>query len=993
MHRPLALSLVVLAALTARDAHALVPHDHQEAFGIQGDRVLTFAPQTQARLARQPAWLAFTAGEGAGWEARFDEQQRTPLRMWGAPIDLGPTHDAVQVTKGLLDFVDRHPALLGADSSRLRLRSARFSDALDTWYVDLDVLAGGLPIEGGGITARIRGGRLVMLGAETYPTLTLKSTPRMSQDVAVRSARAGGPASWAPHEELGAEQVAVPVVAPDGELVLRPAWRVESRTKDPVGHWETFVDAQSGKVFGVRDQVRHLTGSVSGEHDVRTVDGQTTVSPMPYVQLFDGVGTFQGDALGRFEALGPVTATLRSPYFRVINAAGDGGALLIEEGSGLFDDASSTPAERTTYVFLHEAHAWGERVAPGVVDERLEARVNLDDTCNAYFDGGVNFFRAGRGCNNTGRIADVVFHEWGHGFHYYSLLAGRYDGSLGEGAADVIAFLQTGDHVIAPFFQTNGRGIRDVRNNRTYPDDYSANEAYVHSNGLIFGGSMWDLWKGLEVEKGTAASKRIVEEVLVGMLKGGPTIVTSYEEAVFADDDDGDLSNGTPNRCAIAEAFGLHGLGPLGNGTPFVAYHEPVKSAPADERIPIRVALDAAAPECFPLVPTTATIHYQVDGGAWERRAMAWLGGEARGTLPPLPEGAMVDYWLEILDDEGNVVTSPTGGEINPFTFRIGDDIAIHCDDFEADDGGYTHELLAGRDTEGANDWAWGRPRGAGGDPSEAASGERVWGNDLGGGRFDGMYQGDKHNRLTSAPLDTRGYEGVFLAYQRWLQVEDGAFDKARVLVNGERVWSNWSTVGEGENHHLDDVWATHVVDLGGRADDGSATVSWEISSNGTGNFGGWTIDDVCLMAPATPDNRLNINDLTLSGDGVGTVTLTFTTPKHRPLAEIVVVRKRGSFPGGPRQGQVLFRDEAPELGAEITVTDDDAEDPWFYAVYASDGRDWLSRTRLGLNAAYGSADGPSDPPASTCATLPASAAHAPAWLLLALVGLRRRRT
>ena len=38
---------------------------------------------------------------------------------------------------------------------------------------------------------------------------------------------------------------------------------------------------------------------------------------------------------------------------------------------------------------------------------------------------GVAFLSRGGGCNNTGRIADVSYHEWGHGFHYYNLLSGR----------------------------------------------------------------------------------------------------------------------------------------------------------------------------------------------------------------------------------------------------------------------------------------------------------------------------------------------------------------------------------------------------------------------------------------------------------------------------------------------------------------------------------------------------------------------------------------
>ena len=72
-------------------------------------------------------------------------------------------------------------------------------------------------------------------------------------------------------------------------------------------------------------------------------------------------------------------------------------------------------------------------------------------------------FRAG-GCNNTGRIRDVSHHEWGHGFHYYNLLSGDFDGSMSEGLADAIAFFHSGDAVMAPFFGQMDMGFTTETN-------------------------------------------------------------------------------------------------------------------------------------------------------------------------------------------------------------------------------------------------------------------------------------------------------------------------------------------------------------------------------------------------------------------------------------------------------------------------------------------------------------------------------------------------
>ncbi len=42
--------------------------------------------------------------------------------------------------------------------------------------------------------------------------------------------------------------------------------------------------------------------------------------------------------------------------------------------------------------------------------------MNRENSCNAYWNGStVNFYREGSGCGNTGEIAAVFDHEWGHG--------------------------------------------------------------------------------------------------------------------------------------------------------------------------------------------------------------------------------------------------------------------------------------------------------------------------------------------------------------------------------------------------------------------------------------------------------------------------------------------------------------------------------------------------------------------------------------------------
>src|SRR5262249_56206557 len=85
---------------------------------------------------------------------------------------------------------------------------------------------------------------------------------------------------------------------------------------------------------------------------------------------------------------------------------------------------------------------------PWISTNQLPVNVNMNDVCNAYSDGDTtNFYKSGMGCENMGRIPDVVYHETGHTLHFHSIIqgVGRFDSSLSEGAADYFCATITGD--------------------------------------------------------------------------------------------------------------------------------------------------------------------------------------------------------------------------------------------------------------------------------------------------------------------------------------------------------------------------------------------------------------------------------------------------------------------------------------------------------------------------------------------------------------------
>lgn len=948
-------SIVLGLALLVPTAQAFQPTDTPAPAGTAVRvRTATLAGQSAAR--HQHGWARFTKGAGAGWNARFDEVTGTPLRAWGPPVPMtvGTADDA---GKSVLGFVAAHADAVGATGAALAVRSANYAPDTDTWYVDVEQRVGGLPIEGATFTARVRSGRLVQFGSTLVPSAQPPAPPSLLPQRAVDLAIAAGPAANSRHDSVAVELVGYPVVRV-GSLAVRPAYRVTSRTEAPVGQWVTFIDGDSGAVLAAENRVHFVAGDVQGLHELRTMDGETTTSPLPFVRLSSPelpAAAF-ADASGAYDLPATsLTGTLKGQWFRVDNRGGTDASFPVTGGTLVLDSSVVNAAELSSYVFLHRVRDWQQAVAPEVDLGVMTANVNVAGTCNAYYDGAVNFLQGSSQCNNSGRVGDVVFHEWGHGFHGESILSGVWDGSMSEGIADTVAFLQTGDPRIGPYFFTNGDPIRNVSPNKVFPDDFVPSDEYVHPNGLIYGGSMWDLWDRLVTDLGAEAGTAETTRIFTGMLKGGPTLETAFDEAVFADDDDADLSNGTPNLCALIDSFGPHGLGFSGGAGVYVPDHVPADSAEPVVPHPVTVSMVNLAPQCGEFEIDQAFVSYRVDGGDWQDVSLTVSPESAAGAIPGQELGSFVEYYLTVLDDAGDEVMLPEGGPINPFSMYVGDVIELYCDDFEASDGGFTSELLSGEDVEGANDWLWGTPYGQGGDPASAASGAKIWGTDLGEEGWNGQYQDERETRLSSPPIATEHYQGAFLHYRRWLTIEDGVYDQARILADGEVVWSNWATnQNNGVEHHIDREWRNHAVDLRGAGDDGSVTVSFELQSDGGLTFGGWNLDDLCVYAPATADNRLAIIDFTAASDAQQTVRLAWTQPRHAPVERVVVVRTEDRLPTGPEDGVVVAEMFGINPSEAVEVFDSTAprRQGLAYAVYASDGEEWLSWTVVGRNAA-----------------------------------------
>ena len=909
--------------------------------GAREHRIAT--PAKQARLDQSPAWRHFRDLYGGGWDVLWDEATGTPVRFWGAGIPAPVAEGEDALWSWAEQFLATHSDLLGQGIRPADLVRGTFDERAGITTLTFKRQFEGLRVVDALVSLRFKAGRMVVGQLESYPSIRLNPTPSLSEDQA--STKALTALGWSDKQATlrSAPELVVLPVAASSSMTAHLVWQVDLKASHTPSNRSVFIDANSGELRGWRENNRFINGTVLAEIDDRyPLAGQTDV-PLSYVELFTDEDEDTADGQGLFdlevgEAGSRVEWSLGSDVWRVNNEHSEGEVEFVdrleEEGQVLVsspdDDLGNGATRRVRaqldiHVSGHIARQRAVDIHPGFpwAQQRAVANVNIPTNnqtpgCNAWFDqdSHVNFLRQGAGCNNTGRIADVMYHEYGHGFHGWNIIpgAGAFDGALSEGLADYLSATITGDPGMGRnFFLGSPQPLRDVAPDLVWPEDIAEDP---HTTGLIVAGALWDLRELLIDNLGEDAGVAQTDYIMWQIASRASDIETSYVEALLADDDNGNLDDSTPNQCAIDEAFGRHGLGPgAGSDTAasyFVEHLRGDVEQPAFEQLLIEVDAGLRNPDCAEGSLSEVVLRYSFDGSEdlsdWSSLAMDEAGTGAgsssavyEASIPGAASGSLLRYRFEALDEDGDVVAvQPIGSRTDPYYATwIGPRDVLWASDFEEDDAGFTSELLSGPDNEGANDWLWGPPGGRAGDPAEAASGNNIWGNDISPAEnWNGAYQPEIHNVLRSPAIDVAGAGDVHVQFNRWLTVEDGMFDQATLLVNGSEVWTQFASMsGDGDLHHEDYRWAFRSYDVTNLiGDDQTLEIEWHLESDGGLEMGGWNLDDVTVVASIeveAPADDLDV-DGGLSASGCACSAASTATSQAAQLAMLLAIALGG---------------------------------------------------------------------------------------------------
>lgn len=249
-----------------------------------------------------------------------------------------------------------------------------------------------------------------------------------------------------------------------------------------------------------------------------------------------------------------ITSTLRGSFAAVQNAAG---AVMTTTATGTPASAidlnyggASTPdfAQVSAFYWTSFAHRLAGLAQTELAS--LTTRVNIAQSCNAYWNGNsINFFQAGGSCPNTA-YSDVVLHEFGHGVD--AVKGGIVDGGYSEGFGDALAVLGTRQACLGRDFLGAGTCLRPATDVILWPP---APGEDVHAIGRRYAGFVWELVQQLAKTYGTNGAFDIATQLVLAANAANPSNIPDAVHLAFvADDTDGNLATCSPHFWELASA-------------------------------------------------------------------------------------------------------------------------------------------------------------------------------------------------------------------------------------------------------------------------------------------------------------------------------------------------------------------------------------------------------------------------------------------------------
>ncbi len=245
------------------------------------------APRLKADLAASSAWQRFAAESGPGWTAQWNSLTGAPHLATGPAVAISgyPKLTRENIKQACGAFLSRNSELLRADLASLRMRSA--VNAGGRWYVTYSQTVNGVPVVGGTVRMSFtKDDRLVMFGSDTFPGVSIDTTPKVDAKTVLRVAEADCAAD-ASMDRISAPELCILPEPTNGGYGYKLCWRTEILQPREHRKWRYFIDATDGAIAGRWDVLWYgsVSGTVLGEYKPEFENDPTQIDAMRHIDV------------------------------------------------------------------------------------------------------------------------------------------------------------------------------------------------------------------------------------------------------------------------------------------------------------------------------------------------------------------------------------------------------------------------------------------------------------------------------------------------------------------------------------------------------------------------------------------------------------------------------------------------------------------------------------------------------------------------------------
>lgn len=652
----------------------------------------------QDDLRKSEAWQLYLQ-KHRNWSVEFNEATQTPHIAYGKPISV----IGINAREVAENFISENLGSWISNPGQLELQSINFSGKYHN--VIFKQVVNGIEVLNSRVHVKLsKDLKVVKWGADFFRIVLPLADPVMDANQSIDKAKAG---IASPASSAGIPVLKILPVPVGREVEIKLVYEINISVNNHSGlpaNYYTLVDADNGEIVYRQNRVKNLAPSSSDVNISSTVYklnpfvAPLTV-PLSNLKTDNGGNILFTDSLGDVFLAGtnPIAAefSLEGLWSKVITDTGNSAPKIMTSlpsgQSNLSFDSVTSIRHTSGYYHVNIIHDFMKSFFPSftTMDFPLPTRIDVaGGFCNAYWSGAdINFFETGGGCNCMSQIADVVYHEYGHGINdlfYSSMSAVFQNGALHEGYSDVWAFSITQQSTIGignSVSNPNDYIRRYDVNRKVYPQDLVGQS---HSDGEIIAGA----WYDVAMNTNWATMTGIFSETYFDLINGqdgneGVIFSEILLAALFADDNDADLSNGTPNDQQIIEAFDLHGISLINNSS-FV--HAQILAASSSMAIEVTAELYSQ----IPFLPTHLQLHYRIgNSGSYSVLPMNVQAGVTySASIPAQPVGTVVSYFVKLIDSTSmNTISQPS--EVDTIAGNIPYFILVDClrdriEDFDA---------------------------------------------------------------------------------------------------------------------------------------------------------------------------------------------------------------------------------------------------------------------------------------------------------------------